>query len=141
MIGGNVTAAAIPQEILWDDYYENLHGAYNSMRERFAGCAAAGLTQDHLATMLDVDKSLISKRINGKENLTLKTLSFMATAMECRIIVSFVPYEQLGRSNYYYTTPLHAVTATSSSSGAATISQIVQVTPANKTTRELEKVE
>jgi transcriptional regulator with XRE-family HTH domain len=133
MIAGNVTAIAIPQSVLWDDYYENLHGAYNAMRGRFAMCAADGLTQDDLATMLDVDKSLISKRMNGNENLTLKTLSFMGTAMGCRLTVRFVPYEQLGRSNYYSVTPLHGlITTTANTGGASVLQNVVQGSSANK---------
>jgi hypothetical protein len=93
MVGGNQMAIQIPKEELLDEYYENLHGAYNAMREGFA---ASGLTQDYIACALDVDKSLISRRLNGSENLTLKTLSFMGSSMGCRLSITFVPYAHVG---------------------------------------------
>lgn len=96
---------AIPPNMLWDDYYENLHGAYNSMNGAFRyRVQTDGLIQDDLAIKLDVDKGLISRRLNGTENLTLKTLSFMGTAMECRLSVQFIPYEEVGCSNYFQST-------------------------------------
>ena len=95
MTGGNV-AVKIPKEELWDEYYENLHSAYNAMRDAFA---SSGLTQDHIACALDVDKSLISRRLNGSENLTLKTLSHMGSAMNSRLTITFTPYSMVGTSN------------------------------------------
>jgi transcriptional regulator with XRE-family HTH domain len=77
---------------LLDEYYAVLHDAYSSMRRIFHQLAAGGLTQDDLAERLGVDKALVSKRLRGRENLTLKTLSFMASAMGCRLAIYFVPY-------------------------------------------------
>jgi transcriptional regulator with XRE-family HTH domain len=91
----------IPQDRLFDDYYTNLHGAYNAMQSAFQMRAEAGLTQDNIATMLDIDKGLVSKRLNGTENLTLRTLSYMGTAMCCRVTIVFTPYESVGNGNYY----------------------------------------
>jgi hypothetical protein len=90
----------IPQDRLLDDYYTNLHGAYNSMQGAFQMRADSGLTQDNIATMLDIDKGLVSKRLNGTENLTLRTLSYMGTAMECRVTITFTPYDRVGTQNY-----------------------------------------
>ena len=78
---------------LWEEFSTNLHGAYNAMRRAFQ---RSGLSQDALAIKLGADKGLVSKRLHGKENLTLKTLSFMASAFGCRLAVSFVPYEEVG---------------------------------------------
>ena len=78
---------------LWEEYSTNLHGAYNAMRRAFQ---RSGLSQDALAIKLDADKGLVSKRLHGKENLTLKTLSFMASAFGCRLFVQFVPYDEIG---------------------------------------------
>jgi transcriptional regulator with XRE-family HTH domain len=99
MTGGSQAVMQIPKEELLDEYYENLHGAYNAMREGFA---ASGLTQDHIAYALDVDKSLISRRLNGSENLTLKTLSHMGSAMGCRLTIKFVPYSHVGTGNFSF---------------------------------------
>jgi transcriptional regulator with XRE-family HTH domain len=83
---------AIPDSILWEDYYENMHDAYESMRSIIK---KRRVTQDQLAVKLNADKGLISKRIRGAKNLTLKTLSFMATALNCRLSIRFVPYEEV----------------------------------------------
>jgi hypothetical protein len=95
MTGGD----PIKKSDLLEEYYTNLHRAYQAMRRAFKLRAAQGLTQDSIARMLGVDKALISKRLNGSENLTLKTLSFMATAMKCRLSISYVPYEEVRRAD------------------------------------------
>lgn len=88
MAGGS----ALSKSELLDEYNTVLHDAYSAMRGVFRRLAAGGLTQDDIAERLDVDKALISKRLRGRENLTLKTLSFMASAMGCRLSISFTPY-------------------------------------------------
>ena len=44
-----------------------------------------GLTQNEIALKLGVDKGLISRRLNGQENLTLNTIADLFTAMEARL--------------------------------------------------------
>jgi transcriptional regulator with XRE-family HTH domain len=112
---------AIPAEVLLDDYYANLHGAYNSMREGFA---TSGLTQDDIAGSLNVDKSLISRRLNGSENLTLKTLSYMGTAMGCRLNISFIPYAMVGVGNSYTYTPSTTFSTTFSTTSGSNLAPI-----------------
>jgi len=85
---------ALSKGDLWEEYSINLHGAYEAMRRAFRQSA---LTQDAVAERLDADKSLISRRFNGSENLTFKTLSFMASAMGCRLTVLFTPYKDVRR--------------------------------------------
>jgi DNA-binding XRE family transcriptional regulator len=134
MIAGS--SRKIPDADIWEDYYICLHDAYNSLREAFA---ESGLTQDELATRLGVDKSLISKRLNGTENLTLKTISQMGTGMGYRAMVSYEPYASIGMSNYYTPTPLHtagtmmtmssAATSTSASTTSSTTFSVSVMTP------------
>jgi hypothetical protein len=112
-MNGGSSRVPIPPSVLWDDYYESLHSAYNAMRNTYASCSAGGLTQDDIAARLNVDKSLVSRRLNGTENLTLKSISYMASAMECRVVVNFVPYENVGMTNLYL------ATATSGATGSA----------------------
>jgi transcriptional regulator with XRE-family HTH domain len=97
MIAGSV-ASMIPAHVLWDDYYDNLHYSYNSLREAFVDSA---MTQDQLASLLGISKSRVSKVFSGKENLTIKTLSYFGTAMRRRLITTYVPYEQIGYSNVF----------------------------------------
>ena len=91
----------IPSRKLAEHYFENLHTAYRSMREVFALRTSQGLTQDELAARLDADKGLISKRLNGQENLTLKTLSAMASGLGCGLIIEFQPFENYRDRNYF----------------------------------------
>ncbi len=86
--------AALDKGVLWEDYYANLRGAYTSMRRIFK---RSGMSQDEIAKKLDVDKGLVSRRLRGLENLTLKTLSFMASAMECRLEIRYIPYADVKR--------------------------------------------
>jgi transcriptional regulator with XRE-family HTH domain len=97
---GAGTSVAISQDRLFEDYHINLYGAYHAMRDAFD---ARDITQDELAARLDTDKALISKRLNGKENLTLRTLSYMATGLKCRVTITFTPYENIGSGNYFTT--------------------------------------
>jgi transcriptional regulator with XRE-family HTH domain len=92
----------LPKDTLWQDYFANLKTALSSMRQIFKLRADKdGLTQDDIAESLDINKSLVSRRLNGEENFTLRTLSFMATAMHCRLHIRFRPYEELGYGNNY----------------------------------------
>lgn len=92
----------IPERTLAEQYFENLHTAYRSMREVFKLRAAQGMTQDDLADRLDSDKGLISRRLNGQENMTLKTLSAMASGLDCGLNIQFIPFEEYrSPSNYF----------------------------------------
>lgn len=119
MIDGSPQPIRIPQSVFWDDYYESLHAAYYALRSAFA---ASGLTQEELAQRIGVDKSLISKRLNGSENLTIKTMSQMGTGMERRLMVAFRPYDEVGMDNYYYQTPTHSKAASTSAVFTVTVS-------------------
>ena len=70
------------------------------MRDAFTQSGFMGKTKPALC--LNCDKSLISKRLNGTANLTLKTLSFMGTAMECRLKINFVPFAQVGNVKSFF---------------------------------------
>jgi len=99
MTDGN---SALSKETLWEDYYANLKTALFSMRQMFRlRSDTEKLSQDDMAARLDINKSLISRRLKGEENFTLKTLSFMASAMRCRLQIRFRPYEELGHGNNY----------------------------------------
>jgi transcriptional regulator with XRE-family HTH domain len=101
MVDGQNAINTIPDGDLREDYYDNLHTAYNNMIFAFSRRSDQGITQDDLASRLNVDKSLISRRLNGRENLTLRSLSYMASAMECRLIIQFQPFEEIPKSNQF----------------------------------------
>lgn len=119
----------IPPEILWDEHYESLHAAYNALRRTFAN---SGLTQDQLAAKIGVSKSRVSKCLNGSENLTLKTLSRLGTAMGYRLLVRFQPCASLAATRRSRPTSLH-----SSGEGKPDFGRVASAESAN-TAKELE---
>jgi transcriptional regulator with XRE-family HTH domain len=117
--GSHVVVAPIaPSESsFWDDFFESLHSGYVSLRSAFKD---SGLTQEILAKISGFDKSRISKILSGQDNLTVKTLARLGTAMGCRVVITFVPYEHVGHSNIFYATG-HRPTKTIAGSGGSTI--------------------
>lgn len=97
------TVDPIPEPDLLEDFYECLHRAYRQLREAFTARARTGLSQDDVAAKLDIDKALVSKRLRGLENMTLKTLSYMASALSCRLLIIFQPWEEVPGNNYFFT--------------------------------------
>lgn len=92
---------AINTKILLQNFYSALHAAYNSMLKAFRKREEdSGFSQESIAILLNVDKALISRRLRGIENLTLRSLSYMATALNCRLIVKFEPNEEIVKANY-----------------------------------------
>ena len=121
MIDGSASIR-IPPSVFWDDYYETLHAAYYAMRTAFA---ESGMAQEELAERMGVDPSLISRRLNGSENLTLKTMSHMGTGMGRRLTLAFCPYDQLGMSNYHYPTAMHSNVGKTGSTSSVTSTVVV----------------
>ena len=130
----------IPDAVFWDDYYESLHTAYNALRDTFD---KSGMTQDELASRCGVSKSYVSKRLNGEENLTIKTLARFGTGMNQRLVIMYQPYSEVGQTNFYYSTPLHVTTSAASTmsitySTTNTLQANTSTKPAN-VVKELEK--
>jgi len=71
------------------------------MRDAFAVRAGAGFTQGQLAARIGADEGLISRRFKGEENMTLKTLSAMASGLDCGLVIEFKPLETYDSSNYF----------------------------------------
>jgi transcriptional regulator with XRE-family HTH domain len=79
-----------------DDYFNVLHRAHEQMNEVFDRLhREEGLTQDQVAQRLGVNKSLVSRRLHGEENQTLRSMSAMATGMRCVLNISFTPYKDM----------------------------------------------
>lgn|SRR6266850_3213885 len=139
--GNNQTIDVIPDAVFWDDYYESLHIAHNALRDTFD---KSGLNQDELASRCGVSKSYVSKRLNGEENLTIKTLARFGTGMSHRLVIMYQPYSEVGQTNFYYPTPLHVTTSAAYTmsitySTSAGLEKNTSPKPAN-TSIELEKV-
>jgi transcriptional regulator with XRE-family HTH domain len=72
------------------------------LRQAFALRASQGLTQADYAARIDADEGLISKRLKGKENMTLRTLSVMASGLGCGLVISFKPFESYDNKGNYF---------------------------------------
>lgn len=53
--------------------------------EIVAQMEAKGITRTELARRLGVDKSYVTRMLNGMPNMTLKTLVSVASALDCRV--------------------------------------------------------
>jgi len=117
-----IKAKAISKTELARDYSAALRKAFNSMIKAFDKRVKDGnFSQDDIAKLLDIDKGLVSRRLNGTKNLTLRTLSSMASAMGCYLIINFSPYEDRVPQNKQWRDdcqpPLGATPSTVSISG------------------------
>jgi transcriptional regulator with XRE-family HTH domain len=89
--------------LLAEEYYIALQHAHRAMRETFLEVRESkNITQKVIADRLGWNKALVSRRLHGRGNLTFKTLSALATAMDCRLNVGFSPYDEMPRANYHY---------------------------------------
>lgn len=62
---------------------------FNFLKENF------DFTQDHLARRLGLDKGLLSRRLRGKNDLQLESLSDLARGLDCRIDVKLTPLTEI----------------------------------------------
>jgi transcriptional regulator with XRE-family HTH domain len=96
----NLGNKKIPKEVIEEKFLIEMHEAYRNLREKFLKLRDEGkITQQLLVTRLGWDKSLVSKRLHGRENLTFKTLSALATAMECKLDLRWIEYSELTKHN------------------------------------------
>jgi hypothetical protein len=103
-VGSVIVNSVVSPAEVWDEYYIALHGAYNALRVAFA---ESGMTQEELAAKLGLDKALVSRRLTGSENLTVRTLSHMGTGMGYSLVIGFHQYDFSGMTNQYTPTPVH----------------------------------
>ena len=77
------------------DPYEKAYARFQShirdaIQRTYEAAARDGLTQKELAETLDIDAALISRRLNGPGNVTLRTISDLFTAMGSEPLANFV---------------------------------------------------
>ena len=59
----------------------------------------SGKTQQEIATILDVDRSVINRRLRGNANLTARSIAEFAYALDKDIVLEFVDGIPVDRSN------------------------------------------
>lgn len=79
----SVTPKALAGARLISDVLREIHRAFG--RER----AANRLTQTQIAERLGVNKSCVNRWLNGRENLTLRSIAELAWAMDHEVVIRF----------------------------------------------------
>lgn len=60
-------------------------------KELQAALSRSGLRQQHVAERLGIDRSIINRRLTGQANLTLRSISDLAWAMDHEVVFSLKP--------------------------------------------------
>lgn len=76
-----------PFELAYAQFVANVRDA---IKQTYTEGVADGLTQREIAETLGIDAALVSKRLNGPGNITLRTLSDLYTAMGREPLSNFV---------------------------------------------------
>lgn len=56
--------------------------------------ANSGMTQQEIANILDVDRSVINRRLAGKANLTIRSLAELSHALNKELVVEFREFDR-----------------------------------------------
>src|SRR3989338_3947150 len=91
--------ARISEEQLAEYWFDIRHRVFEQLRTAFH---RSGIKQETIAARLGRNKSLISRWITGQENLTLRTMSYLARAMNCRLEINVRSLAELRPSNYNF---------------------------------------
>src|SRR5215813_13045155 len=57
------------------------------------------IDQAALASKLEIDKAIVSRRLSGSANLTERTLAEMSWALDHEVFIDLVPIEELRKGN------------------------------------------
>lgn len=68
-----------------------ISSVHRELQEAYMRASRRGITQQNIADVLDVDRSAVNRRLQGGGNLTLRTLSDLAFAMDEDIALTFSP--------------------------------------------------
>ena len=90
----------IPEDVLAEHWFDIRHAAYEELLQAFHEAQKTGLRQDDIATRLGRDKGFISRCLRGEGNITLRTMSNIARAMDCRLDVRLTPLDTPPRANH-----------------------------------------
>ena len=64
---------------------------HREIQRAFSEASKKGMTQQKLATMLDINRATINKRLLGQDNLTLRSIAELAWALDNDIEFSLRP--------------------------------------------------
>ena len=75
-----------------------ISGVHKQLQSAYIRAAKRGVTQQEIATSLEVDRSTVNKRILGQSNLTLRSISDLAWAMGENVRLVIEPADREGRN-------------------------------------------
>ena len=84
---------------------ESIYNAAAALVDAYARAAQRGINQEVIAERLGKDSSQISRWLSGEKNMTVKSLSEMALAMDSALEFKLVELQSLSLPNYHFTLP------------------------------------
>lgn len=91
---------ALNDEILAEQWYDFMHDLLSEIRKAYGEAnRERGVNQQYIADRLGVDAALVSRWLNGRQNMTVRTLHNVARAMDCRLHVELDDLTKVQRSN------------------------------------------
>ena len=103
---GGPDRSPIPFDVRAEFWAEKVYAATANMVAAFESAAREdGLIQEIIAERLQKDSAQISRWLRGQKNLTVRTLSEMALAMDCDLQIEFILLKDVAVPNYQYELP------------------------------------
>lgn len=102
ILTGKVDRAPIPYEERSRYWAEMIYRTAAALVDAYARAEKRDINQEVIADRLERDKSQISRWLSGESNMTVKSLSEMALAMECDLQIEFVDFQALPMPNYSF---------------------------------------
>lgn len=135
---GRADRSPIPLDVRAEYWADRVYVATASMAAAFDRAAREdGISQEVIAARLQKDSGQISRWLRGQRNLTIRTLSDMALAMDCELRITFVPLKAVPVPNYQFELPSSVPVSTFSPGKVSTFSPGNRTTsPGNRTTLE-----
>jgi transcriptional regulator with XRE-family HTH domain len=116
ILTGKVDRAPIPYEEKARYWAETVYSTAAALVAAYARAEKRGINQEVIADRLEKDKAQISRWLSGERNMTIKSISEMALAMECDLRIELKDIENLPIPNYSYSLPIAAETSSRSGS-------------------------
>ena len=93
----------IPEDQLAEYWYGFMHGLLGELRRAYAKAKQDDptLTQTVIAARLGRDPGQVSLWLNGRQNMTVRTVNSLARALGHRLNISLEPLSHVTLSNWY----------------------------------------
>ena len=103
MLKGRKVPQRIPEEQLAEHWYGFMHDLLGGLRRAYAKAKQDDptLTQKVIAARLGRDPGQVSLWLNGRQNMTVRTVNSLARALDHRLNVSLEPLSHVSLSNWY----------------------------------------